>query len=142
MKIYILKYLYSKTLRGQIRGDKYIHLCSECKMLHVNNSLYFDRDYICNNCLGRNSKKESKYQEKIYFIESQLTKLIKIGISGNPKRRIKEIEKMQGGKINILKIVCGTYKSERYIHTMFSHLKTLGEWFKPEKELLDYIKNI
>jgi hypothetical protein len=130
-----------------LKQKYFLHVCPECKGMHANNSMYFDRNYLCDSCLGcsfKNGFSEDVKSSKdfIYFFESELTKLIKIGFSGNVVRRKKQIEGMQGGKINILKKINSSQKNEKYLHERFSHLKIQGEWFRPDPELLDFIKNL
>lgn len=128
------KYLKEKT---------YAHTCPECDTIHINNSMYFNRNYICDKCLTiKPQLRENKNSEYVYFFESELTKLIKIGYSSNVAKRRKQIEAMQGGKINILKVILSSKKNEKYLHERFNHLKTHGEWFLPNPELLTFIKEL
>jgi hypothetical protein len=139
-----------KSIEKYIKTRYFVHICPECNKIHTNSSMYFSRNYLCNCCLSQ-SKDSAESKNKniknisdgyIYFFESSLTKLIKIGFSGNIRRRKKEIESLQGGKINTLKIITSNQKNEKYLHERFSHLKTYGEWFLPNEELLLFIKNL
>lgn len=130
-----------------IKSRIFVHICPECGRVHTNSSMYFDRNYICGKCLGQNmefglSTDTKDKNDFVYFFESELTKLIKIGFSGNVPRRRKQIEAMQGGKINTLKVINSSQKNEKYLHEMFSHLKTHGEWFSPAPELISFIKDL
>ena len=78
----------------------------------------------------------------VYFFESSLTKLIKIGFTKNVSKRKKQIEAMQGGPVNVLKTLFTYHRNEKYLHEKFSHLKTHGEWFAPDPELLTFIKEL
>ena len=136
------------TLEQHLGSKAFVHMCPGCKKAHVNQSMYFDRNYVCNTCLDPNSTKRKAFVTTsitdtgdIYFFESALTKLIKIGYSGNIPRRRKEIESMQGGKINILLKINSHQRNEKYLHERFNHLKVQGEWFRPDEELLNFIRN-
>jgi len=67
----------------------------------------------------------------IYLIQSLENSYYKIGISNNPKRRIKEL---QTGNSSPLKLV-ETYQSEhaekieRTLQRRYSYLRKEGEWF-------------
>lgn len=67
----------------------------------------------------------------IYLIQSLENSYYKIGISNNPKRRIKEL---QTGNPSQLKLV-ETYQSEhaekieRTLQRRYSYLRKEGEWF-------------
>lgn len=139
-----------KSIENYIKTKYFAQICPECHKIHINSSMYFSRNYLCDNCLlqpnctNETKSKISKTAQDgyIYFFESSLTKLIKIGFSGNVRRRKKEIESLQGGKINTLKIIISAQRNEKYLHERFSHLKTHGEWFLPTEELLSFIKKL
>ncbi len=42
-------------------------------------------------------------------------------------------------KITLLASAVGGPKEERELHRRFVHLRTRGEWFRPDPELLEYI---
>ncbi len=78
----------------------------------------------------------------IYFAQQE-SKIgpIKIGCALNPKKRLTEIQLLSPVILTILKTIPGSINKERGIHYHFRHLHSHGEWFKPEKELLDFIEN-
>ncbi len=68
----------------------------------------------------------------IYLISNNLNQY-KIGISKNPKRRIKELQ--TGNDSNLF--VVSQYKSEKYykkietaLHNTYKHCNVLNEWFE------------
>lgn len=69
----------------------------------------------------------------IYFV--QFGDRIKIGFTTNMKQRMKVIPKDQ-----ILATTPGSLGVERRIHNRFAHLRITGEWFRADKELLDYVE--
>lgn len=67
---------------------------------------------------------------KVYLMKS-VDSLYKIGVSVNPKRRIKEI---QTGNSNKVELVCEyetekPYLLEKVLHNRYSHLLEHGEWY-------------
>src|SRR5438552_3907269 len=82
----------------------------------------------------------------IYFIQGEITKLIKIGYTKSRKELWGRFYIMQIGspdKLNVLGVIVGgTRRKEKELHKRFEHLNIRGEWFKPSKLLLGYIKDI
>src|SRR6266540_2799107 len=82
----------------------------------------------------------------IYFIQSQATRLIKIGRSGNPAARIKSLQ--TGSPENL--VLVGMIRVRRSqaeleeigLHRRFVRLRHHNEWFLPGTELLDFIGNL
>lgn len=75
--------------------------------------------------------------------------LIKVGISKNPTKRVKQLQTGNGHKLTLLfteEFECTRQellKIEKKIHSDLSHLctKKVGEWFKINSDILDRIKN-
>jgi hypothetical protein len=68
---------------------------------------------------------------EIYLIQKLTDSTFKIGVSKNPKRRIKSVQTGNEGK---LKIFCTypseyAYKIEKTLHRLYSHCKCEGEWY-------------
>ena len=67
---------------------------------------------------------------------------IKIGYSSNVKRRLKQLN--TGSSINLY-VLCtfkGGRELESEIHSMFKKIRYNGEWFKADKELLEYLNSM
>jgi hypothetical protein len=69
--------------------------------------------------------------KKIYFAVEEETGRVKIGISCNPERRVKELSV---GNPNTLRIVMSYdaedgFREERRLHDLFSANRIRGEWF-------------
>jgi len=77
----------------------------------------------------------------IYFIQNTNTNLIKIGYSALPRKRLKQLQLSHIDKLKILLTIKGSYSEEGKVHKKFAHLRVNGEWFRPEKELVDFITN-
>ena len=77
----------------------------------------------------------------VYFVQEGEGGAIKIGYAKNPIARLKELQVANPDKLNMLGVIrVDSGNLEYLIHKKFAHLKIRGEWFRPEKELLEYIK--
>lgn len=77
---------------------------------------------------------------KIYFISD--CENIKIGFTkSNVEKRLKQLQTGCVKKLYILGYITGNIDDEKKLHTMFgaSRIRCNGEWFRPTKDLLDYI---
>lgn len=63
----------------------------------------------------------------IYFIQSG--NLIKIGISNNINRRIKELQVSNGEQLKLIYTIKGTEATEWYLHNMHQYYHVRGEWY-------------
>lgn len=54
---------------------------------------------------------------------------VKIGYSGDPNKRLKEIQTGNPYRLCIRKTICATQKEERETHRVLREFKTNGEWF-------------
>ena len=77
----------------------------------------------------------------IYFLQDE-TGPIKAGKSKNMVQRIRDIQTCNPRPIKLLGRTGGYTWTERQIHKKFAHLRIHGEWFRPEKELLNFIKKV
>lgn len=86
--------------------------------------------------------KTNKKQGCVYFIQGENGGAIKIGYSKNPEERLKQL---QTGYPDILKILClipATNKTEGFYHKKYEDLKLNGEWYKPDRRILNDIKKL
>lgn len=70
----------------------------------------------------------SKAATKTYFILNTSTKLIKIGRSVRPSKRIKDIQGMAGAKLELLAVIDSDIEAE--LHIQFKQYRRTGEWFE------------
>lgn len=78
----------------------------------------------------------------VYFFRSPRG-FIKIGFTrrNNPLLRAAEVGARYGIAIEILAVIkTGAGALERELHKKFAHLSVGEEWFKPDKELLEYVE--
>lgn len=85
---------------------------------------------------------KNRYPGFVYFVQGEFGGGIKIGYSKTPESRLKQLQTSYPDTLKILVLVPGNNKDEKTYHRKFEHIKLNGEWFKPEKELLDEIENL
>lgn len=79
----------------------------------------------------------------IYFMQKEESKLIKIGLTNRPDRRLWQHMNREKEKLRILAVVPGSRAEEIALHRKFAHLKAeKREWFRPDPELIDFIKSL
>jgi len=76
----------------------------------------------------------------IYFVQSIATQLVKIGTTKCLAQRLNGLRIEAGGDVDVLGVAKGGRPEETSLHEHFQHLHVKGEWFRPEAELLEYIK--
>lgn len=81
-------------------------------------------------------------QYYIYFIQGENGGAIKIGLSNNPKSRLKQLQTGYPDTLKILLIILGDEKVERQLHEELKLSKLHGEWFKPDENVIDKIKEL
>lgn len=75
----------------------------------------------------------------IYFIQQGKDGPIKIGKSDAPQQRLEQLQTANPYQLNFLGGASDYTYNETDIHKKFKHLRLKGEWFKPEKELFDFM---
>ncbi len=77
----------------------------------------------------------------IYFVLNPFTKLVKIGYtSGYPGGRIRSLQASVGMPLEYLAGLPGEIKDEQRLHRQFSDLRQIGEWFRLEEPLREFIE--
>jgi len=78
----------------------------------------------------------------IYFIQqANHTGPIKIGFSGDPKKRLAEIQRMSPVKLSIIKLLEGDKTREQGLHSQFRQYRLWGEWFEPVKVIKRFLQS-
>jgi len=93
--------------------------------------------------------KEEK-EKYIYFIQAKELGYVKIGVSDNPERRLKELQKGRLDELILLTYIEGNIELEKKFHKRFAkyNLKSIknnfneDEWFLGDKEILTAIDKI
>ncbi|WP_448208574.1 GIY-YIG nuclease family protein [Azospirillum sp. sgz302134] len=82
----------------------------------------------------------SRSGRHVYFMQCNKTNLIKIGVSSEPYRRRKEINRQNSSYIKMLHIIPnGGRMLEAALHSKFAKHRHSGEWFHPSKEIFSFI---
>ena len=81
----------------------------------------------------------------VYFIQGEITKLVKIGVVGEGSLELR-LRALKCGSPDLLQVVgvvgIGSVESrslERELHDRFAGIRKHGEWFEPTQELLEMI---
>lgn len=76
----------------------------------------------------------------VYFIQSAGTGAIKIGVSADMRNRLSSLQIAHDAELTLL----GTTRvyKERDLHRKFRFIRLRGEWFKPEPELIRFLRDL
>jgi hypothetical protein len=66
----------------------------------------------------------------IYFIKDTVTQEIKTGCSGDPEKRLSELQTGNPHKLILLGAIRGNAAGEAQLHVRFARYRMEGEWFK------------
>ena len=108
---------------------------------------------ICQRCASDNIKEERQRvaellqeQEKasvsaggcVYLMRAEGTELCKIGVSMNPKERLKTISSSSPFDISLLSTISGGYETEKQLHKKYENLglRVKNEWFRLTDDIL------
>lgn len=64
---------------------------------------------------------------------------IKIGITNNVEKRIKNLLTHLPYEVELLASWAGNVRDEQAVHALFAEQRIVREWFRPDAELLNYI---
>jgi hypothetical protein len=76
----------------------------------------------------------------IYFVQAEGGGPIKIGTTSCLTDRLRNLSAQHGMKLVVLGLMEGSYADEQVIHGRFGFLRRGGEWFDPDPQLLDFIR--
>jgi excisionase family DNA binding protein len=76
----------------------------------------------------------------VYFIQENNSGAIKIGWSSNIKKRLIAMQTYNASQLKLLGAFNGTSEDEKRTQENFAKYRIKGEWFRPEKELMDFIE--
>jgi hypothetical protein len=81
----------------------------------------------------------------LYFLYSD-TGLIKIGISNDVDRRVKEVARLVKSNLQIVKVLKDSSQYEKTLHQIFSDINipymNQTEWFHPTQDLMSFISKL
>jgi hypothetical protein len=77
----------------------------------------------------------------VYFIATGDSRLVKVGVSDDPKRRLLALTtgSPRERDLRLVAVVPGDERFEKAIHRRFDAQRTVGEWFHLEGELADLV---
>lgn len=78
----------------------------------------------------------------IYFIAPVGGGNIKIGVTKNPQRRLRDLRNYSPLPLQTLACVPGNADDECKLHRMFFSAHSHGEWFRPSPEILNFIIHV
>lgn len=91
------------------------------------------------NSKGARKSRVNKRPGFVYFI--RCLDAVKIGFATNTAIRFSTLQIASPHTMELLASIPGTQIDERLIHAKFAHLRTRGEWFALNDEILSFIKN-
>jgi len=79
---------------------------------------------------------------QVYFVQCGATRMIKIGISTDPFKRLAKMQSDAPGALTLLGIEPGDERRERELHSRFAADRERGEWFRPGNALVAYVATL
>jgi hypothetical protein len=71
-------------------------------------------------------------KDSLYFIQSDVTGMIKIGRSKNPLKRLKQLQTGNANKLKLIAFFEGLGWREKLLHESLKDWSKEGEWFDPK----------
>ena len=145
---------FNNHLIAERTGTTYNFVISIREYLENNGTIPYAEKMLCRDgrwrkrLLRSDKNKKSPFgrQDLIYFIQVVLptgdADLIKIGYTNRLHERMGTYKLHNPYTLNLLAIMPGNREMETEIQDRFCNFNVTGEWYKPEKELLEYIENI
>ena len=76
----------------------------------------------------------------VYFIRGKESGNIKIGFSTNPDKRKSNLQTAHYEELEFIGIMNGSLEDEAKIKAMFSEFNIRGEWYRPDREIMDFVE--
>jgi T5orf172 domain len=76
----------------------------------------------------------------VYIILAHETNTVKIGQSGNPKKRLATLQTASPNKLEIVGVITGSMQTEEWLHGLFRQYRRQGEWFEFPECLINRLK--
>lgn len=83
----------------------------------------------------------TKYDETslVYFITSESATHVKIGTTGDLERRLAQLQTSHFERLRVVCTLPGGPEEEGYYHRLFSEHRGVGEWFRNEGSLREFL---
>jgi hypothetical protein len=80
-------------------------------------------------------------QRFVYFVRAEGLDLFKIGVTNDPHARLASLKTNCPVPLKLVAVILATdaEETEDRVHRRFAHLRTAGEWFRSDPELVDFI---
>lgn len=89
---------------------------------------------------ARHWTKPQTAKSYVYFVQGQLTGLIKIGFTEQDvNSRISSMQTGSPDRLKLLGMLPGSRVAEVKLHRRFAEDRDHGEWFRPSEALLEFI---
>jgi hypothetical protein len=89
-----------------------------------------------------NRKPERKLDGYVYFLQGEVTKLIKIGFTTHSiKDRTNDLQTGSPDKLVPLRAVLGRRELEQRLHQRFAQHRVHGEWFHPHADVMYFVEH-
>ena len=72
----------------------------------------------------------------IYIIRAGADGLVKIGLTQDPDKRLRDLQSGSPAPLTILRLIEGGYETEAWLHRHFAARRQHGEWFTYSDEML------
>jgi hypothetical protein len=126
---------------GDARWQEYHARKNEEKKAHaIRKEIELSRKY--NDFKDGKNKVLKKHKGFVYFVQGQCGGAIKIGYSVKPDERLKSLQTGYPDTLLILAMIPADEYMEKKLHREFEHCKLNGEWFRPDKMLIEKIKEL
>lgn len=84
----------------------------------------------------------TRLARRVYFLENSTQGLLKVGVSLDVQRRLREIQRDGVGEIHLLGDIPGGFTIERVLHELFGDWRVHGEWFTFTPEIRGTVASI
>ena len=119
-------------------------LCKECSAKHESHQLEKEKARKKHHYLRCKRYAEGNLPLlngiSVYFIQSGDNGPIKIGITEDVKRRVKDISALNPNAVTLLAYCGGGKELEELLHLAFSAERIKNEWFEPSNRILEVIE--
>ena len=120
-------------LKGYIKEHK-----TDERIEYLNMKSDLDRE-LASRITGRNEKKEI-LNRNVYLLHDTGCGLYKIGLAKNVDRRVSDFQ-LSNPTLTLVTSYPGTYRDEKKLHELFSHLSVGREWFRLSEQELNQFHN-
>jgi hypothetical protein len=78
----------------------------------------------------------------IYFLQNETNYAVKIGFARDVKSRIRGLRTASPDRLRLVGAIPGERADEHRLHLELARFRGVGEWFRPEPELIEAVAGI